>query len=246
MTISTAKTEVQCILPMKKPLDMEIKERNKANDKFRQPGKEGLRSRNIKRRHQLTHRSCSRSRQGIDKHLEIKWHLYQNKGQIIQDIGACSTVIQLRDVDIEGGANSEATRVWDDGFDAYQGHHEKRPAQKCGCSEGASCHSRCAKRSTAQTTLVRSRGTHVAVSCAQPLTLRQSGRYKTTQATKEEMAVRFTRGFQDCWHHPTGGGVHGKRPTVVESRCLSAAGMRRPVCCVGVADALSQVKSHIY
>jgi len=28
MTISTAKTEVQCIPPMKKPLDMEIKEKN--------------------------------------------------------------------------------------------------------------------------------------------------------------------------------------------------------------------------
>jgi len=42
---------------------------------------------------------------------------------------------------------------------------------------------------------------HVAVPCAQPFTLRQSVGYKTTRATKEEMAGRFARGFQDCRHH---------------------------------------------
>jgi len=57
------------------------------------------------------------------------------------------------------------------------------------------------------------------------------------------MAGRFARGFQDCWHHPTGGVVHSEGPTVVESCCLSAAGVRRSVCCAVVADALSQVKS---
>jgi len=55
------------------------------------------------------------------------------------------------------------------------------------------------------------------------------------------MARRFARGFQDCRHHRTRGGVHGEGPKVVESHCLSATGPRRSVRCVGVADALSQV-----
>jgi len=38
------------------------------------------------------------------------------------------------------------------------------------------------------------------------------------------MAGRFARGFLDCGHHSTGGGVHGEGPTVVELHCLSAAG----------------------
>jgi len=54
------------------------------------------------------------------------------------------------------------------------------------------------------------------------------------------MAGRFARGFQDCRHHPTGGGVYGEGPKNVESHCLSAAGACRPVRCVGVTDALSQ------
>jgi len=98
------------------------------------------------------------------------------------------------------------------------------------------------KRSTAQTTLVlRSCVAHVAVSCAQPLTIRPSRGYKTTRATKGEMAGRFARGFQVCKHHPTGGREHGEGPTVVESRCLSVAEARRPVRCVGVADTLGKV-----
>jgi len=61
-------------------------------------------------------------------------------------------------------------------------------------------------------------------------------------ATKKEMVGRFVRGFQDCRHHPTGGGVHGEGPTVVESQCLSTVGARRPVRCVVVA--LSQVSQY--
>jgi len=45
----------------------------------------------IRRRHRPTHTSCKWSRQGVDKNLAIKWQLYQNKGQIIQDLGACGT-----------------------------------------------------------------------------------------------------------------------------------------------------------
>jgi len=74
------------------------------------------------------------------------------------------------------------------------------------------------------------------VSCAQPLTLRPSVGYKTTRATKEEIAGQFARGFQDS-------GFQGEGPTVVESRCLSAAGARRPVRCAGVTDVLSHVRS---
>jgi len=60
------------------------------------------------------------------------------------------------------------------------------------------------------------------------------------------MAGRFARGFQYCLHHRTGDGVHGEGPMVVESHCLLAAGARRPVRCVGVADALSQSKSKAF
>jgi len=49
----------------------------------------------------------------------------------------------------------------------------------------------------AQTTLVLwSRGAYVAVPCAQPLTLRQSGGYKTMRATEEEMVGRFGEDFK--------------------------------------------------
>jgi len=110
MTISTAKAEVQCIPPMKEPLDMEIKgEKLKQTTDFVYLEREGPRARNI--RHRPTHRSCSWSRQGIDKHFGVKRHLYHNKGQTIQDIDACSTVVQLRDLDIKGGPNSETEGV---------------------------------------------------------------------------------------------------------------------------------------
>jgi len=194
-----------------------------------------------------THRSCSWSRQGVDKHLAIKWHLYQNKGQIIQDLGVCDTVVQLGHPDIEGGPNSEAVGFWDDGFAPYQEHDVKRPAQKCWCSEKAWCHFwRRGERGTAQKTLgLWSRGTYVAGTCAQTLTLLQrvqdhDGGYKTMRATKEEMAGRFAQGFQDCWHHQTRGGVHGEGPTIMESHCLLSAGARWPVSCVVVTNALSQ------
>jgi len=119
---------------------------------------------------------------------------------------------------------------------------QKRPAQKCGCSEGAWCHSRGGERGTAQTTLIlRSRRAHVAISCVQPLTLQPSRGYKTTRATKKEIAGRFARGFQDCRHHPTASS-YCEGPTVVESHGLSAG---RPVRCVVVTDALRQVKSSL-
>jgi len=65
LTIITTKAEVQCISPMKKLLDMEIKgEKLKQMTDFVYLGGKISDRRNIKSRHRATHRSCSRSRHG--------------------------------------------------------------------------------------------------------------------------------------------------------------------------------------
>jgi len=65
LTISTTNAEYQCIPPMKKPLDMQIKEEKlKQMTNFVYLGEKVSNRRNITRRHRATHRSCSRSRHG--------------------------------------------------------------------------------------------------------------------------------------------------------------------------------------